>query len=222
MTDLNQMPANNDTTPAADSGGAGSNNTTETNPSWLPDRLERAKRSAISDLLKQVGVESVDALKAIVKPPEPPKQPEPTPEKPAAKAEKTAKASDELAELKDLIKQIVDERKAEKAEAAKVTRAQIAAKYGLPEALAARLQGNDAAELEADAKTIAAALPKPQAKMLQSSIGNGAAGEAEPDMTKAILEHIRGNGLKLKDTFLNPDVHNALGGGVFINGEKIE
>lgn len=53
-------------------------------------------------------------------------------------------------------------------------RAQVAAKFSLPDAIASRLQGETAEDMEADAKTLAAALPKPSAPNITSSSGSGA------------------------------------------------
>lgn len=46
---------------------------------------------------------------------------------------------------------------------------------GLPEALAARLQGEDEESLSADAKALAALMPKPTAPNINAAPGNGAA-----------------------------------------------
>lgn len=53
--------------------------------------------------------------------------------------------------------------------------AQVAKKVGLPEALASRLIGDSETDLEADARSMLAALPKPAAPNINSGTGNGGA-----------------------------------------------
>ncbi len=52
---------------------------------------------------------------------------------------------------------------------------EVAARLNMPSALANRLQGEDEASIEADAKALMAALPKPAAPNINSGTGNGAA-----------------------------------------------
>jgi len=52
---------------------------------------------------------------------------------------------------------------------------EVASRLNLPSALANRLQGEDEADIEADAKALLAALPKPAAPNINSGTGNGAA-----------------------------------------------
>ena len=51
----------------------------------------------------------------------------------------------------------------------------VAQRLNMPIALAQRLQGEDEASIEADAKSLMAALPKPAAPNINSGTGNGAA-----------------------------------------------
>ena len=52
---------------------------------------------------------------------------------------------------------------------------EVASRLNMPLALANRLQGEDEADIEADAKALLAALPKPAAPNINSGTGNGAA-----------------------------------------------
>lgn len=74
------------------------------------------------------------------------------------------KAKRESAELESKLKA---------AEIASIKR-DVAARLNMPTALALRLQGDDEASIEADAKSLMAALPKPAAPNINSGTGNGA------------------------------------------------
>lgn len=56
-----------------------------------------------------------------------------------------------------------------------------AAKFGLPAALADRLKGETLDDLEADARAVLAALPKPAAPNINATGGGNAAGSGLPD-----------------------------------------
>lgn len=117
-----------------------------------------------------------------------------------AEWEKLAKQrEEELNKAKELIaKKELDEKK----------RA-ISVKVGLPEAFAARLQGATDEELEADAKTLLAALPKQEKPT--PGINPTNPGEATNAETKEqINERLFGK---------KPDFFGGQGGGVFVNKE---
>lgn len=59
-------------------------------------------------------------------------------------------------------------------------RAAVAARVGIPVAFASRLQGDDEATLEADAKQLLAALPKPSAPNINAAPGAGVANQGQP------------------------------------------
>lgn len=105
-----------------------------------------------------------------------------------AKAEKMAAKAQADAEAKALADQgnyktLYEKAQAEAAEAQEratkleraALQAQVASKTGLPPALASRLIGDTEADLEADARSMLAALPKPAAPNINSAPGNGGA-----------------------------------------------
>ena len=99
----------------------------------------------------------------------------------AAKAREEAerKAAEEQGKYQELYeaaqKRIADtEARLRAAEIASIKR-EVAARLNMPVALANRLQGEDEATIEADAKELMAALPKPAAPNINSGTGNGAA-----------------------------------------------
>jgi len=100
-----------------------------------------------------------------------------------AKAQEAAKKAEEAALAEQgKYKELYEKAEAEKTEAAQkiaaMERAQlartIAERVGLPASLAGRLQGDTEEEIEADAKTLLAALPKPAAPNLNSQPGANA------------------------------------------------
>lgn len=62
MSEATETAAEGTAAPAAEAPVA----TTESTPNWLPMRLEQAKRSALSEAQKALGVESLDQAKALI------------------------------------------------------------------------------------------------------------------------------------------------------------
>lgn len=62
MSEATEAAAEGTAAPAAETPAA----TTESTPNWLPMRLEQAKRSALSEAQKALGVESLDQAKALI------------------------------------------------------------------------------------------------------------------------------------------------------------
>ena len=96
-----------------------------------------------------------------------------------AREEAERKAAEEQGKYQELYeraqKQAADlEAKLRAAEIASIKR-EVAARLNMPAALANRLQGEDEASIEADAKALMAALPKPAAPNINSGTCNGAA-----------------------------------------------
>lgn len=99
----------------------------------------------------------------------------------AAKAREEAerKAAEEQGKYQELYQAAQQkaadlEAKLHAAEIASIKR-DVAQRLNMPIALAQRLQGEDEATIEADAKALMAALPKPTAPNINSGTGNGAA-----------------------------------------------
>lgn len=59
-------PGDNPTTPETAPGNNGGQSGANDNPTWLPERLARARASAVSELLKELGFEKPDDLKTLV------------------------------------------------------------------------------------------------------------------------------------------------------------
>ena len=96
-----------------------------------------------------------------------------------AREEAERKAAEEQGKYQELYeaaqKRIADtEARLKATEIASIKR-EVAARLNMPGALANRLQGDDEATIEADAKALMAALPKPAAPNINSGTGNGAA-----------------------------------------------
>lgn len=95
-----------------------------------------------------------------------------------AQQEAEAKRLAEAGEYKKLYEQAEAKAQQEAARAQALELAtmkrNVAEKLGLPSALAARLQGDNEVDLETDAKTLMAALPKPSAPNINSAPGAGA------------------------------------------------
>ena len=96
-----------------------------------------------------------------------------------AREEAERKAAEEQGKYQELYqaaqKRIEEtEARLKAAEIASIKR-EVAARLNMPAALANRLQGEDEATIEADAKALMAALPKPAAPNINSGTGNGAA-----------------------------------------------
>lgn len=95
-----------------------------------------------------------------------------------AREEAERKAAEEQGKYQELYeaaqKRIADtEARLKAAEIASIKR-EVAARLNMPAALANRLQGDDETSIEADAKSLLAALPKPAAPNINSGTGNGA------------------------------------------------
>jgi hypothetical protein len=109
----------------------------------------------------------------------------------AAKAREEAerKAAEEQGEYQKLYqaaqKRIEEtEARLKASEIASIKR-EVATRLNMPVALANRLQGEDEATIEADAKELMAALPKPVAPNINSGTGNGAAPKADGTMSES-------------------------------------
>lgn len=109
-------------------------------------------------------------------------------EKAAKEAEKAKidlerKAAEEQGQFKALYEQVKAEVEAAKREVEQVRldslRDRVGREFGLPEAIAKRLVGNDEAELKADAATIAAALPKLTAGGTDANRGTASTAKAQ-------------------------------------------
>lgn len=96
-----------------------------------------------------------------------------------AQAEAERKAAEEQGKWKELYEQTKTQAEQAQQEAAQVRlssmRERIARTVGLPDALAARLQGDDEDAITADAKALAKLMPKPTAPNINATSGNGAA-----------------------------------------------
>ena len=88
---------------------------------------------------------------------------------------KAAEEQGKFRELYEAAQQRIAETEArlKSAEIASIKR-EVAGKLNMPQALANRLQGGTLEEIEADAKELMAALPKPAAPNINSGTGNGA------------------------------------------------
>lgn len=106
-------------------------------------------------------------------------------------------------------KALADAQAAQKTAELKAIRAQVAARYGIPEALAARLQGESPEQIEADAAELAKALPTPtRGGYLILSPGNG--GTTPPEnLAKKMFERGRGKDMR----FFDPTLHKDKDGG---------
>lgn len=96
-----------------------------------------------------------------------------------ARTEAERKAAEEQGQYQKLYEQMKAEAETAKTEAAQIRltslRERIARTLGLPDALAARLQGDDEEAITADAKALAKILPRPTAPNINAQSGNGAA-----------------------------------------------
>jgi hypothetical protein len=66
MSDATDTAVEGTTAPAIDANATATTTTTIETPNWLPMRLEQAKRSALSEAQKALGVESLDQAKALI------------------------------------------------------------------------------------------------------------------------------------------------------------
>lgn len=117
----------------------------------------------------------------------------------------------EMTELDRLNKQLAEAQAEVKRTQLSVLRRDAAAKYSLPAELADRLKGETPEELEADAKALAALLPKAKPQPTTSPTQPGAiAGHPETkDQMKARL------GIGVNPDIFAPDFMKAHGGGAF-------
>lgn len=118
-----------------------------------------------------------------------------------AREEAERKAAEEQGKYQELYQKAQQqaaelEAKLKAAEIASIKR-DVAQRLNMPTALALRLQGDDEASIEADAKALLAALPKPAAPNINSGTGNGAAPAAGATMDRETLLALG----------LNPNVH---------------
>jgi membrane-associated HD superfamily phosphohydrolase len=119
----------------------------------------------------------------------------------------------ELSEMEKLSKRLAEAELREKELVRKDLMRQAADKYGLPPALAKRLQGETLEELEADAEELAKEVPAPKqtAKVSATQVG----GDAEPKETYAQQAYRIYHGSNVDP--LDPKQAKELGGGVFLN-----
>jgi hypothetical protein len=120
---------------------------TPAEPEWLPARLERAKRSALNDAMKELGVDDLDAAKSAIE---------------EAKRLKAAQMTDLeklQSERDDLSTKLSTLESTLKDRDLRDMRLKVAAETGLPEVLAAKLTGEDEEAMKAEAKAILAAIP---------------------------------------------------------------
>jgi len=130
----------------------------------------------------------------------------------AAEQKKAEAEMTEAQKLKAQLEETASELKAMKSNELKRT---VAAKHNLPEALALRLQGNTEEEMEADAKALADALPKPTPKQPGPQPANpGAAGRAEETIEQK-KARLFGEGLDI----FSPEIQKRMGGGYTLPNE---
>lgn len=128
-----------------------------------------------------------------------------------------ARQEAELSEVEKLQKRLAEtEAKAKQIERENLQR-QVAAKMQLPEALALRLQGDTAEEMEADAKTLLESLPKPAKPHLSATQPNGAEPPRETDDQRR--QRLYSSGGVVGGGF-NTDAAMKLGGGVLWPEDK--
>lgn len=140
-------------TPGGD-GGTRENNSGE--PAWLPERLERAKRSVVKTLLDEMGIQDVETLKTLA----------------GEWKTRSEKEKSDLQKAQETLQKLQADLNTAKAEA---LRAKVAAKHKLPPALAERLRGAMEEEMEADAKALLEQLPKPGGNVSPANPGGGVA-----------------------------------------------
>ena len=113
-----------------------------------------------------------------------------------ARADAERKAAEEQGEWKKLAEQYKSEAEAERQRATAaglaVTRRDIAARLNVPAALADRLQGNTPEEIEADAKQLMAALPKPGTPSANAGTGARQPGAADAKSMNAYIRAAAG------------------------------
>lgn len=133
----------------------------------------------------------------------------------AYEQEEVKRKEEELSEVERLTKQLAEAQTSLKAKERAELRASAAEKAGLPKAFVNRLQGETPEELEADARAIMDALPKPEKPAPGINPTNPAAGTKSetPEQAKARLF-----GAEF-DPFL-PENAKKLGGGVFMTDKE--
>ena len=108
----------------------------------------------------------------------------------AARAEAERKSAEEQGKWKELYEKQQSELTQAQAKARELElgkqRSDVAAKVGLPVALADRLRGETPEEMETDAKAMLAALPKPAAPNINNGAGGQAAGASAMDEAERI------------------------------------
>lgn len=122
----------------------------------------------------------------------------------------------EMTELDRLNKQLADAQAELKRSKLAVMQRDAAAKHNLPAELAARLRGETLEELEADAKELAALLPKakPQPNLSPTQPGASAGHVETREQMKARL------GMNQTPDIFSPDYIKAHGGGAFTSNKE--
>ena len=132
--------------------------TTPTQPGEMPDVAQlQAQLTQMQDALKKANREAAERRKKLD----------------GYESAEAARKEAEMSETDKLNKRLADAEKRAKEAELQLLRRDVAAKYALPAALVDRLRGSDMEELEEDAKSLVAALPKPPAPNINSGTGNG-------------------------------------------------
>lgn len=126
------------------------------------------------------------------------------------------KATAEMTEAQKLQKQLEQAMAELAALKTNEIRRKVAAKVGLPDALAMRIQGADEDAMEEDAKALLSAIPKPP-KQQPGPTNPGANGRTGETLTQQ-LNRIHGRTADPWDL----DLNRSMGGGVFFTGGKPE
>jgi hypothetical protein len=117
---------------------------------------------------------------------------------------------EEQGKFKDLYEAALSKQQAAEAEATRLRlealKAQVAAKVGLPTALALRLQGEDEAAIEQDAKLLLASLPRQTVSNDASAGTGGMQGQsAAPSMTEAEIKEFAAR-YGVRPEFVTPEM----------------
>ena len=115
---------------------------------------------------------------------------------------------EEQGKFKDLYEAALGKQQAAEAEATRLRletlKSQVAGKVGLPVALALRLQGEDEAAIEQDAKLLLASLPR-QTLTNDASAGTGGGGTVAPSMTEADIQEFAAR-MGVDPKFVKPEM----------------
>jgi len=122
--------------------------------------------------------------------------------------EAARKAAEEQGKFKDLYEAALRKQQEAEAEATRLRlealKAQVAAKVGLPTALALRLQGEDEAAIEQDARLLLASLPR-QTVSNDASAGTGGTGSTAPSMTEEQIKEFAAR-MGVDPKFVKPEM----------------